>query len=431
MALAAPTLGSEQVDTTSAAWESASWTPAADDLVLTFSSARASSGGTITIGDPTDDDSNTYTEILETATHYWQGGSSFAAKGQVARTIVDGTPTATVTDFDYGGTSSIVRVMSHVVRVAGHDTSTPIESSGSVTGDPNGGTIGACDVGTLVTGNLVIVSLFAAKSSAPSLSAPTLGGEAMTQLGTQVGSGFNYQECWYRIVTGDETDGEVDMSDWDGCRNAHIMGVQIAEAGGGGVTVDGNLLTETPTLHNPTVTVGGVTGVAELLSSAPSLFNPTVSTSGGPQDVTGNLLTNAPTLYNPTVSAGEVTAVANLLTNEITLYQPSATVGSVTPLAEFIASTLSMHEPTVSTITGLEADLLTSAPTMFLPSAVPGGVLVEMVQIVNPTQVHNPTVFDPAEGAPDEDFTTYNKSRLYIVNRTLPLYGAKTGGWME
>lgn len=245
--LLTPVLLAESVDNGSP-WVSDSWTPTPEDLVLAFTTPRG--GGTTTgytWGDPTDSDSNTYTEELLGDLQFWQDGTQFPHQTQISHTIVDDTPTATTTTFDTVSTgASHSRQVIGLVGIRGYDASDPIASSGSSSGDPNGGTIDPCSVGTLVAGNVVVCHIFTGNGSSPTGNAdPTLGGQPMTQIGSIVGNSFNYQTMWFRIIDGTETDDEIDVSAWHGgTRGATIAAVQVQAAenagggGGGGHTVD-------------------------------------------------------------------------------------------------------------------------------------------------------------------------------------------------
>jgi hypothetical protein len=97
----------------------------------------------------------------------------------------------------------------------------------------------------------------------------------------------------------------------------------------GVLVITPGLITDAPTLHNPTVNTGALTITPGLITDAPTLHNPTVNT-GGTTTITPGLITDAPTLHNPTINAGSITITPGLISDPPTLHAPTVSAPTET-----------------------------------------------------------------------------------------------------
>lgn len=139
---------------------------------------------------------------------------------------------------------------------------------------------------------------------------------------------------------------------------------EIVDAGG--QTITANLLSNTSTLYDATVTAGAVDISANLLTNTSTFYDATIS--AGTVNINADLLTNTSTFYNATVTAGAVTISADLLSNVNTFYNAVVSIGD-TIVADLYTNNSTIYNAVVSAGTvDITANLLTNTATIYLPT---------------------------------------------------------------
>lgn len=135
----------------------------------------------------------------------------------------------------------------------------------------------------------------------------------------------------------------------------------------GAVTVSANLLSNTNTFPNATVTPGAANISANLHTNSNTFYNATVTASAPTQSISANLLSNSNSFYNATVTPGTATISANRLESSNSF--PSATVGSTnTVTASLVPSTAQVFNPNVSSSNDIQADFVLSTAQFYSAS---------------------------------------------------------------
>ena len=114
----------------------------------------------------------------------------------------------------------------------------------------------------------------------------------------------------------------------------------------GAVTIEPDHLTNTSTIHEPTVTAGGEIIPAHLANTS-IIHEPTVT--AGPVAIEPDYLTNTSVIHTPTIVPGPVTAVPDHLTNTSTVHAPTLPAGAVTIEPDHLTNTSTVHEPFIGT----------------------------------------------------------------------------------
>ena len=167
-------------------------------------------------------------------------------------------------------------------------------------------------------------------------------------------------------------------------------------------------LTNTSTIHEPTVTPGSATAVPDHLTNSSTVHNPTLIP--GAVTITPDHLSNSSTIHEPTVTAsGEI--VPAHLTNISVIHEPTTTPGAVTVEPDHLTNTSNIHSPTVSGAAAISPDHLSNSSTVHEPTVTPGAATVTPDTIISGTAVHSPTITPGAITITPDHLT--NTSTIY------------------
>jgi hypothetical protein len=264
------------------------FTPTASSLLLAFCQREEdNSAATVDndMSDPTGG-SLTYTTIEEC----FVGASTFQKKSQLWYAQVGASPSSMSVTFDGSPTYNCWYVVG-CVDITGHDSTDPIaqsEFSAEVRDNGDGSTQSVTLPGALTTGNLVVVYISSSvDNGGQAPAAPTLGGQSMTQVQLAAPNEYEQFVCYYRVVTGAESNATVTCSDVGGVNtySEQMIAVEInAEPAGDGISLPH--IASSSTLNAPTVAsahpqvaaTGGEVGTSLGTSNAQTL--PSGSTTG-------------------------------------------------------------------------------------------------------------------------------------------------------
>lgn len=152
-----------------------------------------------------------------------------------------------------------------------------------------------------------------------------------------------------------------------------------------GSTVVANLLSNSRTVHSPTVAPGGVSVVSPLLANGRSIFSPSIA-----QKIIANLIANARSVNNPIVAPGAVIVVAPLIDPAGPIFAPTiAQAGTVVEM-QAIDNARSINSLKVTQQVAMA--LLVDTVNVRTPNVSPGAVVVVVGSLTDVPVISNPTI---------------------------------------
>lgn len=154
-----------------------------------------------------------------------------------------------------------------------------------------------------------------------------------------------------------------------------------------GDTILPTVVSETVTVHQPSLTAGGVSISPTVVSETVTVHQPTISSTFS---ISPDLVSSVVSVFNPSLTAGGVSISPTLVSASVTVEQPRLTTGSFTISPNLVSATVTVDQITTSSLFTVKPDLTALTATVEQPA-------MPFAQVISPTIVSNVvTVYQPS-----------------------------------
>ncbi len=125
------------------------------------------------------------------------------------------------------------------------------------------------------------------------------------------------------------------------------------------------LLTRTPVIYSPSVTLGPLTLSPPVLTGTASIFEPDVTT--GAITISAPLVSSPAIIFSPAVEVGSLVLDPPLLIQTATIFEPVVTTGAISLTPDLLVNVSVIFSPSVDIPIDVQVPLLTRNPVVYSP----------------------------------------------------------------
>lgn len=372
--------------TAQASRTTASFTPAASSRLFLFAAGQRDGHSSARSWSISDSISSSWTLVDESTLRIWEATPNYETNVICWYTDIGGSPAARTITVDASAGNEFYAIIAF--DVTGYDTGTPFAQNsvdnGAAVSPASSSQSGTLTLGSAPTSGNLVVAMFGAGADG--------GGGFATPTGYTALTNQNQAYCqaavFYHVTTTTAAVTSSDLGQTVGNWGGIIF--EMTLAGSGAQSIAPDLLTNTSTVHSPTVNRGAVALAPDSIASVTAVYQPTVTP--GTVVVSPDAITSTAAVHEPTVTVGTATIAPDTIASTATVHQPTIVPGAVALAPDTIASTATAYEPTLTAEGAVSPDHFVNTSTVYEPTVTPGAVAIAPAPLTNTSTVYVPTV---------------------------------------